>query len=214
MRFSLRSLRRFAAKLAWAGLVASAPFAAATDVSAQEKLQPITIAAVKHDGPVDFEKEVLPILRRSCLACHNATEKESDLILETPQTILKGGSEGPAVVPGKPNDSLLLQLSAHQKDPVMPPKGNDVKARNMTPEELGLIKLWIEQGAKGQVLGSSSPISWQSLPPGVNPIFAVAVSNDGQFAAAGRANQIFLYHVPSKRELGRLTDTNLLKSGV
>ena len=214
MRFSLRSLRRFAAKLAWAGLAAATPLAMESAASAQEKLQPITIATIKHDGPVDFEKEVLPILRRSCLACHNATEKESDLILETPQTILKGGSEGPAVVPGKPNDSLLLQLSAHQKDPVMPPKGNDVKARNMSPEELGLIKLWIEQGAKGQVLGSSSPISWQSLPPGVNPIFAVAVSNDGQFAAAGRANQIFLYHVPSKRELGRLTDPNLLKSGV
>src|SRR6185503_14741587 len=51
-------------------------------------------------------------------------------------------------------------------------------------------------------------------PAGVSPIFSVAVSPDGQFAAAGRANQIYLYHVPSKREVGRLTDPNLLKSGI
>lgn len=203
MRFSTLRKRILVAGAAAVGLVLGGLAASGT---AADKVQPISIADVKHDGPVDFEKEVLPILRRSCLACHNATEKESDLILETPQSILKGGGEGPSVVPGKPAESLLLQLAAHQKEPVMPPKGNDVKARNMTPEELGLIKLWIEQGAKGQVLGSTAPISWQSLPAGVNPIFAVAVTGDGQFAAAGRANQIFIYHVPSKREIGRLTD--------
>jgi WD40 repeat protein len=178
------------------------------------KLIPIQIATVTHDGPVDFEKEVLPILRRKCLACHNATEAESDLVLETPQTILKGGSEGPAVVAGKSAESLLLMLAARQKEPVMPPDGNDVKAKSLTPEELGLIKLWIDQGAKGEVLGTAAPVVWQPLPPGVNPIYAVAVSPDGQYAAAGRANQIFLYHIPSKREVGRLTDPELIKSGM
>lgn len=180
--------------------------------TAADKTNPIAIADVKHDGPVDFEKEVLPILRRSCLACHNTSDKESDLILETPQTILKGGSEGPSVVPGKGAESLLLKLAAHQKEPVMPPVGNDVKAKNLTSEELGLIKLWIDQGVKGQVSGANAPIVWQPLPAGVNPIFAVAVSADGQYVAAGRANQIFLYHVASKRELGRLTDPALLQS--
>ncbi len=68
-------------------------FAAPADV--------IAIADVKRDGAVDFEKEVLPILRNKCLACHNTTEAESDLVLETPQTILKGGGEGPSVVPGQ-----------------------------------------------------------------------------------------------------------------
>src|SRR5204862_1079599 len=47
-----------------------------------------------------------------------------------------------------------------------------------------------------------------------NPIYAVAITPDGQYAAASRANQIFLYHVPSKRELGRLTDPSLLERGV
>ena len=90
---------------------------------------PIEVAAVKHEGTVDFEKEILPIFRRNCVACHSATEAESDLVLESPQTILKGGSEGPAVVAGKSADSLLLKLAAHQKEPFMPPPDNDVKAK-------------------------------------------------------------------------------------
>ena len=72
-------------------VLVSAGFGSCRPVSAE----PIDIAEVKHEGDVDFEKEILPIFRRNCLACHSATEAESDLVLETPQTILKGGSEGP-----------------------------------------------------------------------------------------------------------------------
>ena len=175
--------------------------------------EPIAIAQIKHEGPVDFAKEVLPILRRNCLACHNATDAESDLVLESPETILRGGAEGPAVVAGKSAESLLLGLAAHQKDPVMPPEDNEVKAKNLTPEELGLIRLWIDEGAKGTVKGGGEVV-FEKLPSGVNPIYAVAISPDGQYVAAGRANQIFIYHVPSKREVGRLTDPELLKMGI
>jgi WD40 repeat protein len=193
------------ASLAFSGIALSAqPLGAA----------PIAIAEVKHDGDVDFEKEILPIFRRNCLACHSATEAQSDLVLESPQTILKGGSEGPAVVAGKSSESRLLKLASREKEPFMPPPDNDVKAKPLTPQELGLIKLWIDQGAKGEVKAVSTEIAWQPLPPGINPIYAVAITPDGQYAAASRANQIFLYHVPSKRELGRLTDPSLLKGSV
>lgn len=181
---------------------------------AADDAKPVAIPDVKHDGPVDFEKEILPILRRKCLACHNNTDAESDLVLETPMTILKGGSEGPAVVAGKSAESLLLKVVSGQSDPMMPPEDNDVGAKPLTPDELGLIKLWINEGAKGEVTGLGGPVNWQPLPPGVNPIYAVAISPDGQFVAAGRANQIFLYHVPTKRLVGRLTDPSLLKTGV
>jgi len=192
-------------------LVATVPLAFAVRTASAE---PIAITEVKHEGPVDFEKEILPIFRRNCLACHSATEAESDLVLETPMTILKGGSEGPSVVAGKSAESLLLKMSARQKEPFMPPPDNDVKAKALTPDELGLIKLWIDQGAKGEVKGTGGPIAWQPLPPGVNPIFSVAITADGQYAAAGRANQIFLFHIPSKRELGRLTDPSLIAKGI
>ena len=129
MRISIRNTRLVASVVAALGLVLGGSLGLSV---ADDKVQPISIADIKHEGPVDFEKEILPILRRSCLACHNATEKESDLSLETPQTILKGGGEGPAVVPGKPAESLLLQLAAHQKEPVMPPKGNDGGSTRMS----------------------------------------------------------------------------------
>ena len=131
--------------------------------------EPIAIAEVQHQGDVDFEKEILPIFRRNCLACHSATEAESDLVLETPQTILKGGSEGPAVEAGKSAESLLLKMASKQKEPHMPPPDNDVKAKPLTSQELGLIKLWIDQGAKGEVTSASSMITWQPLPPTPHP---------------------------------------------
>jgi WD40 repeat protein len=183
---------------------------AAGPLAAQKESKGIEIAQVRHKGPVDFEKEILPILRRNCLACHNTTDAESDLVLETPATIREGGVEGPAVVPGKSSQSLLLLQASHQRESFMPPDDNDVGAKNLTPRELGLIKLWIDKGATGEVTGAGDVVQWQSLPAGVNPIYAVAVSDDGQFAAAGRANQVFLYHVPTGRELGRLTDPELV----
>src|SRR5262245_22880658 len=86
---------------------------------------PIEIAEIKRDSDVEFEKDSLPIFRRNCLACHRATEAQGDLVLESPQTILKGGSEGPAVVAGKSGESRLLKLASNAKEPFMPPPDND-----------------------------------------------------------------------------------------
>lgn len=123
----------------------------------------ISIAEVQHEGDVDFEKEILPIFRRKCLACHNNTDAESDLVLETPQSILKGGSEGPSAIAGKGVESLLLKVAAKQVEPFMPPDDNDVGAKPLSPEELGLVKLWIDQGAKGEVSGAGGSVKWQAL---------------------------------------------------
>jgi len=96
----------------------------------------------------------------------------------------------------------------------MPPADNNVGAKPLSPADLGLIKLWIDQGATGEVTGSAGPVKWQPLPPGINPIYAVTIAPDGQFAACGRANQIFVYHLPSGRLVTRLTDPELLKTGL
>ena len=102
---------------------------------------PIAISEIKRAEAVDFEKEVLPILRNKCLACHNATVTESDLSLETPQQILKGGGEGPAVAAGKSGESLLLKVASHASEPVMPPDGNDVGAKPLTSDRVPALLL-------------------------------------------------------------------------
>jgi len=59
----------------------------------------------------DFEKEILPILKNNCLACHNQTKPKADLGAGNPQSILKGGESGPAVVPRKSEQSLMLKAA-------------------------------------------------------------------------------------------------------
>ncbi len=85
----------------------------------------------------------------------------------------------------------------------------------LTPDELGLLKLWIDQGATGKVQSpAESQVIWQPLPAGVSPVYAAAISRDGQYAAAGRANRIFVYRVSSGRLLQALADPDLLEAGV
>lgn len=182
---------------------------AAEAPKADGKKGPLPVAKSRQSKKVDFEKQILPILRRNCLACHNSQKGEDGVNLETPQTIAKGGDTGKLVEPKKAESSSLFRVAAHMSKPIMPPAGNKAGARNCTPEELALLKQWIDEGATGEVRGSG-PIVWQPLPEGLNPIYAVALTDDGQFAAAGRANQIHLFHVPTATAIGRLTDPALL----
>ncbi|MCP4192851.1 MAG: hypothetical protein GY768_19740 [Planctomycetaceae bacterium] len=170
----------------------------------------IEIANVERDDEVSFQNEILPVLRQKCLACHNQTDAEGDLVLETPASILQGGAEGPAVVPGDSQESLMLAVAAHLSEPIMPPEDNEADADNFSSAELGLLKLWIDQGAKADPDAVAKAIQWQPLPPGVNPVYSVAMSANGQFVAAGRANQVFLYR--GQAELGRLSDDQLVQT--
>ncbi len=172
----------------------------------------LEIKDLKRDKPVDFQSEILPILRSNCLACHNRTRTKGDVVLETPADIRKGNDDGPFVEIGKPLDSFLFQISAHLDEPEMPPAKNKVGAKNLKPEELGLLKLWIAQGAKGE-MRAAEPLAWQSYQRETPPIYAVAAGPEGRFAAAGRGNRIHLYDVPTGQLLANLTDPSLAKHG-
>jgi WD40 repeat protein len=186
---------------------------AALPAGADDAPAPLPVSDIQRTAPVDFEKEILPVLSTNCLACHNRTKAKADLVLETPTDILKGGESGPAVVPKKSAESLLLSVSAHRAEPVMPPKGNKVAAANLTPEQLGLLKLWIDQGATGTIGGASVPtVRWQPVPAGLQAIYAVALSPDGQHAAASRGDQVHVYHLPSRKLVARLADSRLAQS--
>lgn len=141
---------------------------------------------------VEFHRDVVPILRANCLPCHNKTSAKADLLLESPGDMLKGGESGPAIVLNKPADSLLLRVSTHAVKPRMPPKDNKANARNLTPEELGLLTVWIEQGARSTGRADET-VRWEPLAQAVQNIAATAVTADGHFAAAGRGNRLVVY---------------------
>ena len=158
---------------------------------------------------VDFEREILPLFNANCLACHNETKAKAGLVLETPQSILAGGDSGPSVVPGKPSESLLLIAAAHlDEDVIMPPQGNKSKAENLKPEELGLLRLWISQGAEGEVRGVTN-LDWQPISKRVQPIYSVAMSESGRYVAYGKGSKASVYELPTREHVGRLIDPAL-----
>ena len=158
---------------------------------------PLEIAPLTRTTPVDFEREVAPFLRDNCLSCHCKTTTKGGLNMETPELMLKGGDTEAGVKPGHGAESLVLKAAAHQDDDLkMPPRDNKAKAKNLTPQQLALLKLWMDQGAKPSPK-TERVIAWQTLPETVNAIFSVAVTPDGQFAACSRANRLAIYHLPT-----------------
>src|SRR5262245_36558396 len=88
--------------------------------------------------PVTFEQHVRPILKVHCFQCHGEEdEQQANLDLRLTRLIMKGGDSGPAVVPGKAGESLLIErLTAGE----MPPPG---KGKPLAAKELATIRAWI-----------------------------------------------------------------------
>jgi mono/diheme cytochrome c family protein len=95
--------------------------------------------------PVDYVHEIKPILAKSCYGCHGPDKQRSGLRLDTAAFALRGGNAGPAMVPGKSQDSRLFKaVTGTDNVPLMPPKGP-----RLTATEVALLQAWIDQGAKG-----------------------------------------------------------------
>ena len=97
---------------------------------------------------VDFNTQIQPILSENCYACHGPDEAtiEGGLRLDDRTLALKGGDSGKAIVPGDPAKSLIIERILHSDpDEVMPPP--DKKDR-LKPEQVALIRKWIEEGAE------------------------------------------------------------------
>jgi WD40 repeat protein len=161
-------------------------------VYAQDKKEaPIQVVSLERKEPVTYDKDIEPILSNKCAYCHSGNLKEGKLDMASYETLLKGGKRGPAVVPGKSADSLLVKLAGKTVKPTMPPK----KEEPLTPQELALIKLWIDQGAKAPTTVRERPrIVLQAPPASVHPVLGVAISSDKSTVAASRGNQVHLYY--------------------
>ena len=119
--------------------------------------------------------------------------------------LLKGGKHGPALKPGVSDDSLLFRMAAHRVEPAMPPLAKKDQ-KPLTPEELGLLKLWIDAGAKDDSAETLAPppITLGNLPAGLRSIVAVDLTDDGKLVAAGRGNRVVVFEVATGKELADL----------
>ena len=93
---------------------------------------------------IDFARDIKPIFAARCYACHGPKEARGGLQLHRRSDAEEGGDNGPVIAPGKAADSRLLRYVAHLDEGYeMPPEGDPLSA-----EQLGLLRAWIEQGAK------------------------------------------------------------------
>ncbi len=88
-----------------------------------------------------FEKDVRPLLTNRCHNCHGPEKQKGDLRLDSRDAILKGGGNGPAVVPGKPDESLLIDAVNYGDIVQMPPK------KKLSTSEIEVLKRWVADGA-------------------------------------------------------------------
>ena len=117
----------------------------AADDAKKSNVTPITIRDIdaKAAAQVSFTHDIKPILANNCFDCHAEDDRKSDLDVTTVGNLLKGGKKaGPAIVPGKPDESPMVKYIRGLSEPQMP-KGNPP----LSEAELHLIRSWISAGA-------------------------------------------------------------------
>jgi mono/diheme cytochrome c family protein len=96
------------------------------------------------DPPVDYLREVKPILTQHCLSCHGTKVTKAKLRVDTAALLRKGGESGPAVVPGKAAESLLIDAVKGTNGVTLMP----YKKPALSKREIALLTAWIDEGAK------------------------------------------------------------------
>jgi mono/diheme cytochrome c family protein len=100
---------------------------------------------------VTYATDIKPVFDQSCVKCHSGDKPKAKLKLDSLENALKGSKDGKVVIPGNSAKSPLVLNVAHladDKDAWMPPLHNKANIGPLTPEQIGLIRAWIDQGAK------------------------------------------------------------------
>jgi ankyrin repeat protein len=100
-------------------------------------------------NPVEFTRDIQPLLERSCVACHSGDRPKGGFKMSDRASLLKGGNRGePVVVPGKSDAGQLIHLVQDQiEDLEMPPVAKRGKFPALTKEETARLRVWVNQGA-------------------------------------------------------------------
>jgi hypothetical protein len=142
--------------------------------------------AARPSPAVDFQRDVAPILERSCLRCHTPAKLKGGLLMTSRDALLRGGESGPAIVPGQAAKSLLFtRLVDPDEQTRMPP----LPSGPLDPADIRALEAWIDQGAP-----------W----PGTDAAAAAA-----DFAAVRElfASRCVRCHGPDRQEHGLRLDT-------
>ncbi|MCA8996863.1 MAG: PSD1 domain-containing protein [Planctomycetaceae bacterium] len=122
-------------------------------------------------APIEFERDVAPILRSRCLECHNKRDHRGGFSLHSRNAAFDGGESGPVIYPKDTNSSYLLDLITPVDGSAEMPKD----AAPLSPDEISMITKWIDSGAnwpqdvelQPDQLWSLQPIQRPAIPQGI-----------------------------------------------
>lgn len=136
----------------------------------------------------------LRILQAECFSCHGETKQKGGLSLLSRESILRGGDEGPAAVPGRPDQSRLVTFLKEGADPHMPPR------KQLEPAQIRVLRDWVKRGMvwDSSALQEEEPPAVLELAPWpaeLQPVLALAWSPDGSRLAVGRGRLLTVHDV-------------------
>ena len=99
-----------------------------------------TLAAPSAEDLEFFEQHVRPLLAEHCFACHGPQKQHAELRLDIHSRVLEGGETGPAIIPDKPEKSLLIE-AVRRQSLEMPPE------EELSSEQIAILETWIQRGA-------------------------------------------------------------------
>lgn len=146
---------------------------------------------------VSFYKDIKPLLQRDCFGCHQPAKNKGNYVMTEFSALLKGGeSEEPAVIPGKPQSSLLLaQITPIDGEAEMPPNKDP-----LAKVEIDLIARWIAEGAHDDTPANAKIQYSVENPPvyfGAPTITSLKYSPDGKNLAVAGYHEVLLLHAES-----------------
>jgi len=134
----------------------------------------------------------LHILATECFPCHREDKAKGGLVLTSRESVLKGGGNGPVVVPGQPDPSTLIRLLSADGDPHMPPK------KQLDAAGIRSLSQWIRDGLPwneadlDDAAGPLEKVAFQPLPPGFQPVRALQFLPDGSQLVFIRGDSLHL----------------------
>jgi WD40 repeat protein len=154
---------------------------------------------------VSFDKQIRPIFQANCQGCHQPSKAGGGFVMTEFARLLKGGEQGlPAVVPGKPEESLLVdQITPGGDGKALMPKDKPP----LSPGEIELISRWIAQGAEDDTPENAVARFDRDHPPVYSrqPVVgALDYSPDGSILAVGGFHEVLLWKADGSELLARL----------